>query len=111
MAGLQPSLYSIALALCVFCTGLLSQRRTRTGRPLRFFNAYLGVEALGFALELLAAHPASPGKSLWLALLLATSLLTAPLLWLALTEIVTGESPRLGQLRWPHFAVVACGVL
>ena len=111
MIGLQPSLYSIALALCVFCTGLLSQRRTRAGRPLRFFSAYLGLEAGGFALELLAAHPATPYKSLWLALLLATSLLTAPLLWLALREIVTGASPRLRELAWPHFAVIGFGAL
>ncbi|WP_221029254.1 AraC family transcriptional regulator [Actomonas aquatica] len=111
MAGLQPSLYSIALALCVFCSGLLSQRLTRTGRPLRIFTLYLGFEALGFALELLTAHPATPYKSLWLGLLLVTSLLTAPLLWLALRETVTGETPRLRDLAWPHFAVIAVGVL
>ncbi len=111
MVGLQPSLYSIALALCVFCTGLLSQRRDRAARPLRFFSAYLGLETLGFALELLGAHPATPYKALWLGLLMATTLLTAPLLWLALREAATGRSPRLRDLGWPHFAVIAVGAL
>ncbi len=111
MVGLQPSLYSVGLALCVFCTGLLSQRRTRTGRPLRLFTAYLGLETLGFALELLSAHPGTPYKSFWLAALLSSSLLTAPLLWLALREVATGESPRLREISWPHWTAIAVGTL
>lgn len=111
MVGLQLPLYSVALALSVFCTGVLSQRRSRSGRPLRFFSFYLGIEALGFALELLTAHPDTPFKSLWLALLLGTSLFTAPMLWLALREIVTGESPQLRDLTWPHHAIIALGLI
>ena len=113
MLGLQSSLYTVALALCVFSTGILSGKHVRAGRRGRvsYFSAYLGIESLGFALELLIAHPESPFKAFWLGLLMGSSLLAAPCLWLALRENLTGERPNLRMLHGGHFLVVAIGIL
>ncbi|MCC5023724.1 MAG: hypothetical protein J6386_13515 [Candidatus Synoicihabitans palmerolidicus] len=111
MVGLQPSLYTVAFALCVFSTGILSDRRARAGRSMVFFTSYLSIESLGFALELLVAHPATPFKALWLGLLMATSLLTAPCLWLAVRETITDQRPRLRDLSCNHWFVIATGTL
>ena len=109
MASLESSLYTVALALCMFSAGILSKRETRSGRAVSWFVVYLAVESLGFALELV--HPSSPLKALWLGLLMTSSLLTAPCLWLAVLEAVTGERPGWKRLIRGHFFVVGMGGL
>lgn len=111
MAGLQSSLYTVALALCVFSTGILGNRRARAQQPLTFFIGYLGIESLGFAFELLVAHPAVPFKALWLGLLMVSSLFVAPALWLAIEETLTGRRPRLRDLHPTHSWVIVLGVV
>lgn len=78
---------------------------------MAFFIGYLVIESLGFALELLVVHPAAPFKSLSLGLLMATSLLTAPCLWLAIRETVSGQRSRLSDLPFGHWVVIAVGAL
>lgn len=108
MSGVQTSLYLVAVALCVFCTGLTSRMR---GRPLRFFTAFLIIQSGTFLCELLMAHPATPLKSLWLSLLMSGSLLLAPCLWLAFQESIAGFRPRLAELPRGHLWAIAAGFL
>lgn len=111
MASLQSSFYIVALALCVFSTGILGNKQARAGRPMAFFIGYLGIESLGFAFELLAAHPATPFKALWLALVMISSLFVAPTLWLAMEENFTGRRPCLRTLPAMHGLVIALGAV
>jgi AraC-like DNA-binding protein len=106
MNGLQTSLYTAAFALCVFTAGILrDERRTSAGR-IDYFTLFLAIEAVGFCLELLMAHNQTPLKSLWLGLRLATSLLVAPCLWLAVKETVESARPPLSALgRWPVWLI------
>lgn len=106
MIDVQTSLYLVAVALCVFCTGLTSRLRER---PLTWFTAFLVIQSGTFLCELLMAHPATPLKSLWLALLMSGSLLLAPCLWLAFQESVGGVRVRVRDLPRTHGAVVAAG--
>jgi AraC-like DNA-binding protein len=111
MSGFTTSIYATAFVLCLFSAGVLSGRRTGAGRPLFFFTVYLFSEAIVFVLEVLMLHSAAPLKSLWLALRMSMSLVVAPLLWLAMREVVEGERPRLRAMsRW-HFVTVAIGVV
>jgi AraC-like DNA-binding protein len=109
MSAIQTSLYLVAVALCVFSTGLTS-RTAEGGRRLTFFTGYLAIQSVAFTCELLIAHPATPLKSLWLGLLMSSSLLVAPCLWLAFRESVAGERARLGRLSRVHWIVIAFGV-
>lgn len=111
MASLQSSLYTIAFALCVFSTGILGNKQVRAGRPMTFFVAYLGIESLGFAFELLTAHPATPFKALWLALVMISALFVTPMMWLAVEENLTGQRPRLRTLPAWHGLVIVLGVV
>lgn len=56
------------------------------------------------------AHPATPLKGLWLGLRLATSLLIAPCLWLAVKEIVEGTRPALATLGRAHLRAIGAGL-
>jgi AraC-like DNA-binding protein len=103
---IQTSLYLVAVSLCVFCTGLTSRMR---GRPLTWFTAFLVIQSGTFLCELLMAHPATPLKSLWLALLMSGSLLLAPCLWLAFQESVGGVRMRLRDLPRAHGWIIAAG--
>jgi len=111
MNGLHTSLYTAALTLCLFSAGLLGARERRAGRSLDYFTIFLGVEAFGFALEVLMAHPATPLKSLWLGLRLSTALLMAPVLWLAVREIVEGARPAFASLGRTQLTLMAAGFL
>lgn len=105
--SVQTSLYLVAVALCIFCTGLTT--RTRAGRPLRYFTWFLLIQSGTFLFELLMAHPATPLKALWLALLMSGSLLLAPCLWLAFQESIAGVRPRLRELPRGHVAAIVAG--
>jgi len=107
MNSLQISLYLVAVALCIFSTGLTT--RKQRGTPPSYFTGYLVIQSAAFAFELLMAHPAMPLKSLWLGLLMASSLLMAPCLWLAFHESVAGTRVRLAALPRAHFVTIAAG--
>jgi len=109
MSTIQTSLYLIAAALCVFSTGLT----TRAGRakPLTFFTGFLLIQSVAFALELLMAHPSTPLKALSLALLMWSSLLLAPCLWLAFQESIGGTRPALRDVPRLHWLPIAAGAL
>jgi AraC-like DNA-binding protein len=106
MTGLQSSLYTAAIALCAFSVGLL---RDRQGRTFAWFTVFLSVATLGFVFELLMIHPGAPLKALWLGLRMASSLLIAPCLWLAVRESVDGVRPRLADLGRGHGAPILTG--
>jgi len=108
VSAIETSLYLVAVALCIFCTGLTARLR---GRPLQYFTAFLIIQSGTFLCELLMAHPATPLKSLWLALLMSGSLLLAPCLWLAFQENIAGVRPRIAELPRGHLWVVVTGSL
>ena len=110
MSGI-PGLYSVGIALCLFSSGVVSAKTTRTGQPLFYFSLYLGLEAVCFLFELLIAHPIIPLKALWLGLLMATSFLIAPCLWFAIKESVDGVCPTLRSIDWKQRAVILAGAI
>jgi AraC-like DNA-binding protein len=110
VSSLQISLYLLAVALCIFSTGLTTRRVTR-GLPLRFFTWYLVIQSAAFAFELLISHPSTPLKSLWLGLLMSSSLLVAPCLWLAFQESIGGARPSLAALPRRHWLAIGGGFL
>jgi len=109
MSAIQTSLYLIAIALCVFSTGLTTRRVA--GRPLRYFTIFLVAQSFAFLCELWIAHPATPFKAIGLGLLMSGALLLAPCLWLAVQEGVTGQVPRLRELPRAHALAIALGAL
>lgn len=109
MNGIQSSLYTVAIALCVFSAGILSGRKSRSGRPFTCFTGFLVIETLSLVFELLMIHPATPLKALWLGLRMGTSLLIAPCIWLAIRESVEGVRPRLTGLAPGHRVAVLAG--
>ena len=111
MTGFQSSLYTAAIALCVFSAGLLRDRQGGAERPFAWFTTFLLIATLGFIFELLMIHPAAPLKSLWMGLRIAISLLIAPTLWLAVKESVEGVRPRLSGLGRGHWAPVLAGLV
>ncbi len=111
MNGIQSSLYTVAIALCVFSMGLLKDKKIRTSAPSVYFTGFLIIEALCFVFEVLMAHPATPLKALWLGLRMGLSLLVAPCLWLAIKESVEGVRPRVSALGRGHFAWVLAGAV
>jgi AraC-like DNA-binding protein len=108
MNDIQTSLYLVAVALCIFSTGLTTRNLGR-GAPLRFFTAYLIIQSAAFGFELLIAHPATPLKAFWLGLLMSSSLWLAPCLWMAFRESIGGERPKLGDLPRGHWIAIGIG--
>jgi AraC-like DNA-binding protein len=111
MTTLQSSLYVIAITSCLFY--LFVARQRVSGQPLqthRYLIAYLLLEAGSFVLEWLMVQPASPGKALWLGLLVISSLLMAPCVWLFAREITEGAAPALRSFPKSHAALIALGV-
>ena len=111
MTTFQSSLYVIALTSCLFY--LFVVHHGASGQPrqtYRYLIAYLLLEAGSFVLEWLMVQPSSPGKSLWLGLLMSSSLLMAPCVWLFAREITEGRAPALQSLPRGHMAVIAIGV-
>lgn len=111
MNGLQSSLYTAAIALCVFSAGLLRDRQGRAGRSFAWFTLFLLIATLGFVFELLMVHPATPLKSLWLGLRMAVSLLIGPCVWLAVRESVEGVRPKFSGLGRAHWVPVLAGLV
>ena len=109
MSALHTSLYLVAVTLCLFSTGLTT--RAARGRPLTFFTGFLLIQSVTFLCELLIAHPATPFKALWLALLMSSSLLLAPCLWLTFQESIGGVRPDLRALPRAHGRAIVMGAL
>jgi len=109
MSGLQSSLYLFAAALCVFSTALTT--RKAVAGPLRFFTWFLVIQSVAFVCELLISHPATPYKSIALGLLMSSSLLLAPCLWLAVRECVTGSRASFHEVPRAHLVAIAAGVI
>lgn len=76
----QSSLYAIACIFCLFFAFL----HHRINHPIRstFFVAYLLLEALCFFLEWVLLYPNLINKGFLLGIMMVTSLLLAPCLWL-----------------------------
>src|SRR5690242_6658872 len=110
MSTLQSSLLSAAIAVCVLCAFLANSDPSRPRKRLRYFVAYLVLEASWFALEWLMQHPTSPAKALWLGSLMGLSFLVAPCLWLFAREITEDQTPALRSLSAGHFVVAATGI-
>lgn len=110
MNGLQTSLYTVAVSLCVFSAGVWRDRQTRRGARFDYFTLFLVIESLAFVFELLMAHPAVPLKSLWLGLRMSTSLFVAPCLWLAVRETMEDRRPAFSSLGRNQFFLICLGV-
>ncbi|HTP85560.1 MAG TPA: helix-turn-helix domain-containing protein [Bryobacteraceae bacterium] len=108
MNVIPVSLYTVAFTLCAFSAGVLNRRKSRVSL---WFIAFLLIESLCFACELLMHDPAAPLKAVWLGLRMCCSLLIAPCLWMAVREIAEGTRPKVASLGWRHFAPIAAGVL
>ncbi len=111
MNSLGSSFYAAAIAVCFLCLLILNRANTASETPRRFFGVYLVLEMCGLVFEWLMLHPTFPFKALWLGLLMNVSLLIAPCLWLLAREITEHKTPVLKNLPWPHFAVIAIGML
>jgi AraC-like DNA-binding protein len=111
MITLQSSLYVIAITSCLFYLFVARRGGGEQGRTYHYLIAYLLLESGGFVLEWLMVQPDAPGKSLWLGMLMATSFLMAPCLWLFAREITEGSPPELRSIPKSHLVVVAIGVV
>lgn len=111
MLTLQSSLYAIAITTCLFYLGVSGRAGAQSTRTYRYLFAYLVLESLGFVLEWLMLHPSSPGKSLWLGLLMSLSFLVAPCLWLFAREIAEGRPPAVGSIPRLQVGLIGVGVL
>lgn len=78
---------------------------------LRFFTLYLCFETLSFGFEWLLVHPTAPYKAAWLALLMASSFLLAPCVWLFALETNTNSPPSLRRIGPTQWLVIALGAL
>lgn len=110
METLQSSLYTAALALWIFSAGLLRDRK-KDVVFCNYFTLFLAVESAGLVFELLMAHPAVPLKALWLGLRMTTSLAVAPVLWLAVREIIEGERPSFSSVGRFNLCLMAVGAV
>ncbi|MBB6096120.1 hypothetical protein HNQ60_005011 [Povalibacter uvarum] len=107
MSTLHSSLYAIALMSCVL--GSFVTRTTMRGS--HYLMVYLALESLGFIFEWLMLHPTSPGKSLWLGLLMCVSFLLAPCVSLYAREITERPRPSIRSLSTGEVCVIAGGML
>lgn len=109
MIALQSSLYAIAITSCLFYLVVTGRVRRGPRRTYRYLIVYLLLECAGFVLEWLMVQPSSPGKSLWLGMLMTLSFFVAPCLWLFAREITEGAPPSLRPLPKRHVALIALG--
>jgi AraC-like DNA-binding protein len=109
MNPLQSSFYTAAIISCLLCAFVVGSKRAP--RRFNFLVAYLVLESLRFLFQWLLVQPAAPAKALWLGLLMISSFLLAPLLWLFAREIAEQRSPSIRSLRGWHLGVMVTGVL
>jgi AraC-like DNA-binding protein len=110
MHTLQSSLYATAITSCLLYLFIAHRGSSASaGWSHRYLVAYLALESGSFVLEWLMLQPTSPGKSLWLGLLMASSFLMAPCLWLFAREITEGAPPPLRSIPRTQWAVIMIG--
>src|SRR3954467_1817491 len=110
MNTFNSSLYAIAFMSCVLCSFVF--RSSRLNRPhYSYLSAYLVLESCTFILQWLMLHPTSPGKSLWLGLLMCLSLLLAPCLWLYARQLTHPSQAAVRSLSGMQVAMIAAGML
>ncbi|MFL6550795.1 MAG: helix-turn-helix domain-containing protein [Povalibacter sp.] len=110
MNTFNSSLYAIAFMSCVLCSFVF--RSSRLNRPhYSYLSAYLVLESCTFILQWLMLHPTSPGKSLWLGLLMCLSLLLAPCLWLYARQLTHPSRASVRSLSGMQVALIAAGML
>ncbi len=109
MTTLQSSFYAIAIISCLLCAFVVGNKRA----PKRFvfLIAYLVLESLRYLFQWLMVQPAAPAKAVWLGLLMASSFLVAPALWLFAREIAEERAPSLRSLRGLHLVAIVTGML
>lgn len=109
MNTLQSSFYAVAIFSCLLCAFVVGGKRA----PKRFnyLIAYLVLESLRYVFQWLMIQPAAPAKSLWLGLLMVSSFLVAPALWMFAREIAEGRAPPLRSLGSRHLTVILAGAL
>lgn len=109
MNTLETSASAVAIAICLI--GALLVRHLPGRLSLGFLVIYLLLEAFGLGVWWLLANAVSPFKALWLGLLMATSFLMAPALWLLALETTTNRRPSLKSLSTLEWAVIALGAV
>ncbi|MBU2985396.1 helix-turn-helix domain-containing protein [Saccharophagus degradans] len=109
MSVLQICLLFAGISFCLAFAVL--SRSMFAHLSLRFFLLYLLLKALNFGFEWLLVHPDTPYKAAWLALLMASSFLMAPCVWLLAREIDRNAPPRLWPIAWGQSAVVLAGFI
>ena len=114
MSSMQTSLYLIAVALCIFSTGLTTRRAGR-GAPLTFFTVYLVIQSAAFVVRAADLASRDAAQVAVVGLLMSSSLLVAPCLWLAFQESIGGARPRLLAIcrevigwRLPQDSLLTC---
>lgn len=109
MNTFETSMTAVAISFCLLCA--LLTRHLLARLSLTYFVAYLLLEAFGFTVEWLMVHPGSPYKALWLALLMASSFLMAPCLWLFAQETAANKPPSLRNLSEIEWVVMGLGMV
>ena len=111
MSTLHSSLYAVALLSCVLLL-LASRESLRDLRQrARYLLALLGLTAFNFTFEWLMLNPSTPGKALWLSLVMGLAFFLGPCLWLYARSIDEPVPPRLRDLPRSHLAIIAVGLL
>jgi AraC-like DNA-binding protein len=112
--ALHASVYAAAFVSCLFLLLVIRRVPAERRRRATYLFALLSLLSLNFAFEWLMVNPATPAKSLWLAMIMGLALFLGPCLWLY-ARSVTGEAavsevPRIRDLsRW-HFLPIASGL-
>lgn len=105
----QSSVIAIAIGFCLLSA--LLARRLFFRLSLDYFGVYLILKAVTFGLEWLLVHPDSAYKALWLGLLMASSFLMAPCLWLFALETAANSRPSLQRLSGGERGLIVIGAL
>ncbi|TRY33993.1 AraC family transcriptional regulator [Aliiglaciecola sp. M165] len=105
----QGVFYALALTLCVFSCLVVKGDEKSSFRAPFFFSIYLLLEATGFAFEFLAQSPGLPLGALFLGLLMVSSFLVAPCLYLLGRELTEASRPVLPSLLSKHGLVIIAG--
>jgi AraC-like DNA-binding protein len=96
---------SFCLAFIVFSRSIFKQL------SLRYFLVYLVLVAVIFGFRWLLVHPETPYKAAWYSLLMASSFLLAPCVWLFAQEIDNNSPPKLWPIAWGQSAFVLLGFI
>lgn len=108
MNVIQSSIIAIAISLCLLF--VLFARQFFPRLSLKYFVIYLLIEIFTLLFEWLLVHPGSSYKALWLALLMASSFLMAPCLWLFAKETSLNERVNLRVISNWEALLIAFGI-